>query len=52
MAFYNEELKQTTVVIVNENELDLSISIYDVDINKFLNVICDAHSIRTIIWFN
>lgn len=50
-AFYNEIKRETVFIMLNENDVDSSVSIFDPDINKYLNIVCKAHSIQTIVWF-
>ncbi len=52
IAFYTEEIRETVVVILNKHDVNVNVSLYDVDEKRFLNVVCESHSIRTIIWFN
>lgn len=46
------DLKETVVIILNENDFDISVSIFDPDQNKYINTACTAHSLRTIIWYD
>lgn len=50
-AFYDTSEQKTTLVIVNDSDADSTISVYDPDLDKYLNVNCVAHSIQTIVWF-
>lgn len=52
VAFYNEKIRQTVLVILNEHETDINLSVFDPEQSKFLNVLCEKHSIRTVVWFN
>ena len=50
-AFYNQIKRETVFIMLNENDVDSNVSIFDPDINKYLNIVCKAHSIQTIVWF-
>jgi len=52
VAFYMEDARETVVVILNKHDVNVNVSIYDTDSEKYVNVACEGHSIRTIVWFS
>ena len=51
-AFYQADESKTVFVILNESDQNENISIFDPDLNKYVNFQLEAHSIQTVVWFS
>ena len=52
VAFYDQQTRKTIMVVLNTGETMIDASVYDIQLEKYINVSCEGHSLRTIVWFD